>query len=85
MAFSKDVKTETVSLNEIQPGEKCRIRSIQLIGAEGQRLLDMGFIRGAAVEVIRNAPFADPLEVSLDGAKISLRHHEAKLLTVEKQ
>lgn len=53
-------------------------------GALSQRLLDMGFLRGTQLEIIRNAPFSDPLEVKIRGSHISLRHDEAKLLVVEK-
>ncbi len=73
-----------LSLNQIKPGEKCRITMIELNGADSQRLLDMGFLRGTQLEVIRNAPFADPLEVAIRGSHVSLRHNEAKLLVVER-
>ncbi|HOO32071.1 MAG TPA: ferrous iron transport protein A [Thermotogota bacterium] len=76
--------SEKLSLDNIKPGEKCKIVSITLGSAESQRLLDMGFLRGTELDVIRNAPFADPLEVDIRGAHVSLRHNEAKLLVVER-
>lgn len=75
---------EKLSLDQIKPGEKCKIITIHLNGADSQRLLDMGFLRGTHLEVIRNAPLADPLEVEIRGSHISLRHNEAKLLVVER-
>ena len=72
------------TLNEVKPGERCRIKELFMNGALTQRLLDMGFLRGTELEVIRNAPFADPLEVFIRGSHVSLRHNEAKLLVVER-
>jgi len=48
----------------------------------GQRLLDMGFVTGARIKVIRNAPLVDPVEVSIRGYFLSLRHSEARLVEV---
>jgi ferrous iron transport protein A len=76
--------SELMSLNDIKPGEKCVIKKIVLSGAEGQRLMDMGFVRGVELEVRRNAPFADPFEVLINGYYINLRHMEAELVKVEK-
>jgi len=75
---------ELQSLNDIKPGERCIIRKIILSGAEGQRLLDMGFVRGVELQVKRNAPFSDPFEVKINGYFINLRHLEADLVKVER-
>jgi Fe2+ transport system protein FeoA len=74
---------EKTRLENVKPGQRCRIVEIELKGGEGKRLIDFGFIRGATVEVVRNAPFADPVEVLLYRALVSLRHDEAKKISVE--
>ena len=51
-------------------------------GAFRQRLLEMGFVRGAKVTVIKNAPLKDPVEYMILGAHISLRHSEAAQIEV---
>jgi len=73
---------DKIDLDEIKPGEKCKIVEVFLEGAEGQRLLDMGFIKNTEVEIIRNAPFSDPVEVRIRGYNVNLRHSEAKKLKV---
>lgn len=71
-----------MTLDEIQPGGVVRIKRCYATGLVAQRMLDMGFFKGAVVEVLRNAPLVDPVEFVLDGAHVSLRHEEAKLLEV---
>lgn len=74
-----------MTLDEIKPGQECRILKVNIGGATGQRLLDMGFIPGTKVRVIRNAPLVDPVEFNLRGYNVSLRHSEAKCVEVEIQ
>lgn len=45
--------------------------------------MDMGLYPGLTLNVVRNAPLADPLEVEIDGYFISLRHEEARFIEVE--
>ncbi len=72
-----------MTLDEMKPGQECRILKVNIGGATGQRLLDMGFIPGTKVRVIRNAPLVDPVEFNLKGYHVSLRHLEAKGVEVE--
>ena len=51
-------------------------------GAFRQRLLEMGFVRGAKVTVLKNAPLQDPVEYMIMGSHISLRHSEAAQVEV---
>jgi ferrous iron transport protein A len=71
-----------MTLDEIKPDQECEIVDITSEGIMGQRLLDMGFIPGTRIKVIRNAPLVDPVEFSLKGYNISLRHSEAKQVEV---
>ena len=54
-------------------------------GAFRQRLLEMGFVRGAKVTVLKNAPLMDPVEYMIMGSHISLRHSEAAQVEVTDQ
>jgi len=72
-----------MTLDEIRPGLGCRIVRQNLGGATGQRLMDMGFIPGTKVEVIRNAPLVDPVDLLIRGYHVSIRHAEAKGVEVE--
>jgi ferrous iron transport protein A len=52
-------------------------------GDTTRRLMDLGLIRGTAVEVIRSAPLGDPIEVRLRGFMLTLRRADAEHITVD--
>ena len=69
-------------LSDCRKGQTVRV--VHLSGTSGlrQRLMEMGFVRGTLVRVIRYAPLRDPLEVTVKGAHISLRVEEANIIEV---
>jgi ferrous iron transport protein A len=71
-----------MTLDEVKRDQECEIMDITSEGIMGQRLLDMGFIPGTRIKVIRNAPLVDPVEFFLKGYYVSLRHSEAKKIEV---
>ena len=71
-----------MTLDEIKQDQECEVVDITSEGIVEQRLLDMGFIPGTRIKIIRNAPFVDPVEFELKGYHISLRHSEAKQVEV---
>jgi ferrous iron transport protein A len=71
-----------MTLDEVKQGQECEIVDIISEGIMGQRLLDMGFIPGTRIKVIRNAPLVDPVEFLLKGYYVSLRHSEAQKVEV---
>ncbi|CCH50168.1 FeoA family protein [Pseudodesulfovibrio piezophilus] len=73
-----------MTLNELKPGSRCTMTDLTAVGALGQRLMDLGFYPGAEIEVVRNAPLVDPVELHLDGYHVSIRHNEAKHIEVER-
>ena len=55
----------------------------QLAGQRTQRLMQLGLIDGADIEVLRCAPTGDPIEVRVMGYALSLRRAEAALVQVD--
>ena len=72
-----------MTLDELAPGARCVMQDITAEGALGQRLMDLGFYPGAEIEIVRNAPLIDPVELQLDGYHVSIRHTEARHIEVE--
>ena len=72
-----------LTLNLLRPGDRARVRGCQGDGPVFQRLLEMGFVDGAAVRVVRFAPFGDPVEVALEDCHLTLRKAEAAMVAVE--
>lgn len=69
-------------LSELQNGEYGIISKVRGRGAFRKRIIEMGFIKGKKVTVIKNAPLKDPIEYSILGYEVSLRRSEASLIEV---
>lgn len=71
------------TLAEMNIGQKARVIRIGGSGQIRHRLIDLGFHSGETVEMIRTAPLRDPIEIAINGARISIRRSEAALINVE--
>ncbi|MFH0825080.1 MAG: FeoA family protein [Pseudomonadota bacterium] len=67
----------TVRLSNYRPGEKGKI--VRICGKPDfrLRLMEMGFIRGTEVKVVKYAPLTDPIEFELKGYHVTLRRDDA--------
>ncbi len=72
------------TLADIKPGEVCKVIKLHLTGAALQRVLTMGFLPGAEIKVLRNAPLLDPFDISVKNTMIAVRKSEAQKIEVEK-
>ncbi len=70
-------------LDQVELGAKAVVSRVTAIGEVGQRLLDMGIVKGARLQVMRVAPMGDPIEIKIKGYNLSLRKSEAKTIEVE--
>ncbi|WP_020587096.1 FeoA family protein [Desulfobacter curvatus] len=73
-----------MTLDKLKPGNSGTIKKLSIKDKLGQRLMDMGIYPGLTLNVVRNAPLEDPMEVEIDGYFISLRHDEARFIEMEK-
>lgn len=71
-------------VNQLRIGDKARVLSYAGGGlAYRKRLLAMGLLPGTEFTVLRMAPLGDPIEIEVRGYRLSLRKHEAGILTIE--
>lgn len=73
-------------LSQLQLGQSARIVEIERSqeSSFAQQLLEMGFIEGARVSLLHEAPIGrDPIAVSVRGALIALRRTDADTILVE--
>jgi len=70
-------------LSELRPGESGIVSSVEGDKAIRRRMLDMGLVKGAEVQVKRVAPLGDPIEFIVRGYSLSLRKSEAHAIHVE--
>jgi len=71
-----------VSLASLAPGHAARVISVDGSCRQGERMLDLGFIPGTRVEILKRAPLGDPVVYGLRGYRICLRASEAGLIHV---
>ncbi len=80
-------------LSESRPGDRCTIvrvhphddaRGALTVEELERRLLELGFVEGAAIEVLHEGLFGqDPMAVKLDDMRVALRRREAKAIEVK--
>ena len=73
-----------MGLDELKKGSIVKIIKLNAKGILLQKLLDMGFVNNALIEIVREAPLYDPMELKIQNYNITLRKSEAKLIEVEK-
>jgi ferrous iron transport protein A len=87
-----ELMTELISLGNAQRGFVGRIREIRtgdcasiLSPAELEsRLIEMGFVEGASVEILHEGMFGkDPIAVRVDNATVAIRRREAMAIMVD--
>lgn len=67
--------------NGLQRGSQFRIEALsEPYSFISQRLLTMGLVRGALIEVANIAPFGGPVEIKCKGYNLSLRKDELSRL-----
>lgn len=72
-----------ISLSELAPGCRGKVRELTAEGAVRRRLLDLGVVPNTTVETIRRSPIGDPIAYRVRGTTIGLRKEDAKGILVE--
>jgi len=72
-----------IPMGELPPGSAARVVETQGTGKHQRRMLDMGLVPGARVDVLRTAPLGDPVEYRVKGAAVSMRRSDANTVLVE--
>jgi ferrous iron transport protein A len=65
-----------ITFGELKKGMHARVIGCTDCSAEVLRLQEMGLTEGATFEVIKVAPFGDPVEIDLRGYRLCLRKKE---------
>ncbi|RJF73373.1 iron transporter [Deinococcus cavernae] len=73
---------DDVSLATLHPGQSGHVVSLDREHPLRRRLLELGFVRGARVTVVRCAPMGDPTELRIGGSALALRRADLHGITV---
>lgn len=65
------------TLDQIPPGQHCRIDRLDGPPALVQRFLEFGLMDGEEILVLTLAPLGDPMEIESGSTRLSLRKAEA--------
>ncbi|HKK10741.1 MAG TPA: ferrous iron transport protein B [Bacteroidales bacterium] len=71
-----------MTLYDLPQGEKGVITKVRGQGSFRKRIIEMGFVVGKEVEVIKKAPLKDPVEYKILDYFVSLRNTEAQLIDI---
>ena len=71
-----------MTLFDLNEGDKAVIAKVKGYGAFRKRIIEMGFIPGKEIRVVKKAPLKDPVEYNIMGYNVSLRNSEAMLIEV---
>ena len=73
------------TLYDLAEGEAGIIVKVKGRGQFRQRLMEMGFIAGREITVVKKAPLRDPIEYRIIGYHVSLRSSESQLIEVTRE
>lgn len=71
------------TLDNFVIGESGSVKSVNGEGKIKRRLFDMGITPGAEITLRKKAPLGDPIQVTVRGYELTLRHTEASCVTME--
>lgn len=72
------------TLDRLELGQRARVVGVEGRGPICVRLLEMGFVPGVEVALVKRAPLGDPLELRLRGFHVSLRRAEARQIQIQR-
>ena len=70
------------TLISVPIGSAARVVAVNGTGRISRRLMEMGIIPGVLLEVLKTAPFGDPIEIRLRGYNLAMRRNEAEAIEV---
>ena len=71
-----------MTLEQAAPGTSVVVEKVGGARAFRRRLMELGIIPGTRVQVLRVAPFGDPLELAARGCNLSIRAADAREVQV---
>ena len=76
------LRSEVTVLSDMPSESRCVIVKINGHGSFRRRIMEMGFVKGEVITVVKNAPLRDPIEYKVMRSHVSLRRSEASQIEV---
>ncbi len=71
-----------MTLTDLPVGHDARVTAVNGTGRVTRRLMEMGVVPGVAIQVVKTAPFGDPMEIRVRGYSLAMRKSEADAIEV---
>jgi ferrous iron transport protein A len=78
----RGVKEHQMNLTDYKTGDQGTIVRIEGDPELRLRIMEMGFVRGTQVEVVKYAPLSDPIEFLVKGYHLTLRKEQAAFIVM---
>ena len=72
----------SMTLDSIPEKAGAKVVAVDAAGSGGLRLMEMGIVPGARVQVVNRAPLGDPLQILVRNYHLALRRKEAQSVHV---
>lgn len=79
---TKNLGEQFMTLTNLPIGRDARVTAVNGTGPITRRLMEMGVVPGVAVQVVKTAPFGDPIEIRVRGYSLAMRKNEADSIEV---
>lgn len=70
------------TLRELPAGSAAKVKAVHGQTIVSRRLMEMGVIPGAEIQVVKSAPFGDPIQIRVLGYSLALRKNEAASIEI---
>ena len=72
-----------MTLGQLKRGQKAKVLQAPATEGLGERLVEFGFVAGATLEILAEAPFGgDPILVLIHGTRVAVRRDDANGIPV---
>lgn len=72
-----------LEFTDLKKGMQARVVRVCPQNPDLNRLMEMGLVPGTVFQVVKVAPFGDPIEIDVRGYRLCLRRREASGIEIE--
>ena len=73
-----------LTLRALRPGQRCRVKALDLAGPIRRRLRELGLLEGTELRCLGRSPLGDPAAFSVHSAVLALRDTDSAKILVER-
>jgi Fe2+ transport system protein FeoA len=79
----KDLETRAQALADLDVGESAILSDLEVPPPIAEHLMNLGFVPGLVVKVLRSGPGGDPRVYRVDGTEVAMRRDLSRHIHVE--